>query len=30
MKESGNAFIKNPLIKMEASANVGKNWYLAK
>jgi DNA polymerase-1 len=30
MKESGNVFIKNPLIKMEASANVGKNWYLAK
>lgn len=30
MKESGNVFIKNPLIKMEASANIGNNWYEAK
>jgi len=30
MREAGNKFIKNPLIKMNADANVGNNWYEAK
>lgn len=30
MRKGGNEFIKNPLIKMEATANSGENWYIAK
>ena len=30
MREAGNKFIKNPLIKMNADANSGENWYQAK
>lgn len=30
MREAGNKFIKNPLIKMSAEANIGNNWYEAK
>lgn len=30
MREAGNKFIKNPLIKMNADANSGENWYEAK
>ena len=30
MREAGDKFISNPLIKMGADANIGKNWYEAK
>ena len=30
MRKAGDEFIKNPLIKMSADANIGKNWYEAK
>ena len=30
MREAGNKFIKNPLIKMNADANSAENWYKAK
>lgn len=30
MREAGNKFINNPLIKMNADANIGSNWYEAK
>ena len=30
MREAGNKLIKNPLIKMNADANSGENWYQAK
>jgi len=30
MREAGNKFIENPLIKMNADANSGENWYQAK
>ncbi len=30
MREAGDKFIKNPLIKMNADANSGENWYQAK
>ena len=30
MREAGNKFISNPLIKMNADANSGENWYQAK
>ena len=30
MREAGNKFINNPLIKMNADANSGENWYQAK
>ena len=30
MREAGNQFINNPLIKMNADANSGENWYQAK
>ena len=30
MREAGNKLIKNPLIKMNAEANIGSNWYEAK
>ena len=30
MREAGNKFIKNPLIKMNAEAEIGENWYSAK
>lgn len=30
IREAGNKFITHPLIKMEAEANIGNNWYSAK
>lgn len=30
MREAGNKFINNPLIKMNADAEIGENWYSAK